>query len=285
MKVISSSILPFLKPILLIPSPARALLRYFTLTFLLLTSFFALFTCNNNVLPQQPTPKTPSHPAEIEKIVVVASQKEDDTSWLQQRLPSWPVARYIVDDEYAEFQVPINKGKEAMVYLTFLIDHYDYLPDVIIFIHSLQYQWHNDDPNHDGATVLSHLQLPYVLASGYINLRCTWIQGCPVELRPNRIMTDNSLLPELVFKDSYIDLFYGEEDSDFDVEMRNEMEVPDAVGVSCCAQFAVSRDTVLARPKSHYEWFRRWLVDTPLDDEVSGRVFEYSWHSMYIPSI
>lgn len=52
-----------------------------------------------------------------------------------------------------------------------------------------------------------------------------------------------------------------------------------------CAQFAVSRGAVLRRPKSHYEWFRRWLLDTEADDEISGRVFEYSWHSMSIPFI
>jgi Protein of unknown function (DUF3431) len=53
-----------------------------------------------------------------EKRLVVASEKADDTTWLQRRLPDWPISRYIVDDQYANLTVPIKKGREAMVYLT-----------------------------------------------------------------------------------------------------------------------------------------------------------------------
>lgn len=53
-----------------------------------------------------------------EKRLVVASEKADDTTWLQRRLPDWPVSRYIVDDHHANLTVPIKKGREAMVYLT-----------------------------------------------------------------------------------------------------------------------------------------------------------------------
>lgn len=87
-------------------------------------------------------------------------------------------------------------------------------------------------------------------------------------------MTNESQETEIIFKDAYTALFYGDAISD--------VLVPDAVGQSCCAQFAVSRDAVLRRPRSDYERFRRWLVETELDDAVSGRVFEYSWHSMLI---
>jgi len=27
--------------------------------------------------------------------------------------------------------------------------------------------------------------------------------------------------------------------------------------------------------------WRQWLMDTELDDSISGRVMEYSWHSKY----
>ena len=53
-----------------------------------------------------------------EKRIVVASLEGDDTSWIQRRLPDWPVSRYIVDDDDANHTVAINKGREAMVYLT-----------------------------------------------------------------------------------------------------------------------------------------------------------------------
>ena len=28
----------------------------------------------------------------------------------------------------------------------YIIDHYNNLPDVMVFMHSERYQWHNDDP-------------------------------------------------------------------------------------------------------------------------------------------
>ncbi len=34
-----------------------------------------------------------------------------------------------------------------------MIDKYNNLPNITVFIHSLQYQWHNDDPNKDGSVV------------------------------------------------------------------------------------------------------------------------------------
>lgn len=101
-----------------------------------------------------------------------------------------------------------------------------------------------------------------------MNLRCVWEYGCPVELKPNGVMNEKSLRAERVFLEAYRELFV-------------EGEVPDEVGVSCCAQFAVTRERVVRRSKGDYERMRRWLVGTEIDDEVSGRVFEYSWHSTY----
>ena len=57
-----------------------------------------------------------------------------------------------------------------------------------------------------------------------------------------------------------------------------DLEVPRAVGVSCCAQFAVTKDIIHRRPREDYVHFREWLLQTPLQDALSGRVFEYSWH-------
>ena len=53
------------------------------------------------------------------------------------------------------------------------------------------------------------------------------------------------------------------------------------VGVACCSQFAVSKEQVLKRPKSDYETYLKWLMDTEEDDGVSGRVFEYLWHIIF----
>ncbi|KAL2164330.1 hypothetical protein VTH06DRAFT_3546 [Thermothelomyces fergusii] len=35
----------------------------------------------------------------------------------------------------------------------------------------------------------------------------------------------------------------------------------------------------LSRPRDDYVRWRDWLLETPLADDLSGRVFEYLWHS------
>lgn len=54
--------------------------------------------------------------------------------------------------------------------------------------------------------------------------------------------------------------------------------VPEVIGASCCAQFAVTADKIRERPKSDYETYRHWLLETKLPDDISGRILEYSWH-------
>lgn len=55
--------------------------------------------------------------------------------------------------------------------------------------------------------------------------------------------------------------------------------VPEIVGAPCCAQFAVTAAKIQERPKVDYERIRDWLMETPLNDNLSGRILEYMWHS------
>lgn len=54
--------------------------------------------------------------------IVVASLQADETSWIHEHLPEWYLFRYVADDKHAELSVPENKGREAMVYLTYVCD-------------------------------------------------------------------------------------------------------------------------------------------------------------------
>jgi hypothetical protein len=54
---------------------------------------------------------------EYEVSLVVASLKKTDVRWLK-RFPDWHPQIYVVDDEERK-DVPLNKGHEAMVYLTY----------------------------------------------------------------------------------------------------------------------------------------------------------------------
>ena len=61
----------------------------------------------------------------------------------------------------------------------------------------------------------------------------------------------------------------------------DDYPAPEQVGAACCAQFAVSRDQVHARPVADYMHFRQWILDTELNDAKSGRVMEFLWHVIF----
>jgi hypothetical protein len=52
--------------------------------------------------------------------VVVASQASENATWLDEYFPHWEKNIYRVDDPKAPLTVPKNKGRESMVYLTYV---------------------------------------------------------------------------------------------------------------------------------------------------------------------
>ena len=58
-----------------------------------------------------------SFPTSIHKHLVVASLRNENTSWLFENFPEWHKSIYVVDDPTAPLTVMRNKGREAMVYL------------------------------------------------------------------------------------------------------------------------------------------------------------------------
>ena len=93
------------------------------------------------------------------KAVVTSVQKENETTadWLAESLPDWQAVVYVTDrtsDDpvslnaslISPHHLPVNKGREASVYLTYIIRHYHFLPDYVVFIHGKRYQIHNGKP-------------------------------------------------------------------------------------------------------------------------------------------
>jgi hypothetical protein len=122
--------------------------------------------------------------------------------------------------------------------------------------------------------MLRSLQIPYLLSQGYSNLRCVWTLGCPSELKPSNVPQEMpadlkaAKTTEIAYPAAFKALFPGE-------------DLPEVIGVACCAQLAVTRQKVLERPISDYHRYRNWIMQTSLDDHISGRVLEYSWHLIF----
>ena len=233
-----------------------------------------------------------------DKIVVIPALVTDDMSWVANDLPDWQRAIYIVnplntsgitaDLSTTQLTTPLNKGKESMAYLTYIIDHYPNFPSTIAFIHSHRAgfltAWHTDTPLHSNVHALQLLRLDTVARTGYVNLRCNWNPGCTHRGRANAHVTRDTWSG--VMGNTSTPLFNsrpgrpGSLPADatiFDEADHNKI----TVWAPCCAQFAVSRDAILARPVGDYISMREWLISTELDDARSGRVFEYLWHVVF----
>jgi hypothetical protein len=216
--------------------------------------------------PSKITPK-------YDRVVVVGRLEREDTGWVQAKLPDWEHAVYVVDNPTSgRLHTIMNKGREAMPYLTYLVEHYDKLPATIVFLHAhragFPMAWHNEGHDYDAVEMVRTLNIDFVQRNGYANLRCIDIPGCPDEVQPFRNPPEDHRTTEHAMPDAWRQLF-------------NNTNVPAQIGVACCGQFAVSRNQVLKRPLSDYQRYLDWLVRTPLDDDTSGRVFEYLWHVIF----
>ncbi|KAI4129084.1 MAG: hypothetical protein LQ338_002434 [Usnochroma carphineum] len=203
------------------------------------------------------------------RIVVIPSMQEDDIRWIQTELPTLDVSIYIANNPAASRHPPKNKGHEVMIYLSYLIDNYNRLPDIVVFMHSHRWTHHN---NHmlgfDASQMIRALNSAHVIREGYVNMRCHWSPGCPEWLRPRSAQDVLGKQEETVLERCWRELF------PFD-------PLPSFLAQPCCAQFALSKARILSIPRSRYVFYRDWILRTPLSDYISGRIWEYSWQYLF----
>lgn len=77
------------------------------------------------------TKHLPTTETSVRKAIVVASTGKEHTEWIRENFPDWEINIYVVDDQSANLTVFKNQGKEASVFLTYLINHYFHLPDIM----------------------------------------------------------------------------------------------------------------------------------------------------------
>ncbi|RKU43443.1 hypothetical protein DL546_006167 [Coniochaeta pulveracea] len=236
------------------------------------------------------------------KGLVIARTKNEDISWLADTTDGsetpvsdgWEVYTYVTDDPTAPYHTPVNKGREAMAYLTYIIDHYNTptifsptslqpMPEVVLFMHAHRHSWHDNLFSLTSPAVLHHLQLSRVIRLGYMNLRCSWEPGCPDHIHPLQTLPEDTPSDETTAKPAF-DPYKPEESVFADAWSQlfpPSVPVPSVLSQPCCAQFALSRDTILSKPLSLYISIRDWLLATELPDAISGRVLEYIWQFIW----
>ena len=203
------------------------------------------------------------------RVIVIPRLQGDDISWVSDELPDVDTAVYIANDPLAALHPPKNKGHEVTVYLSYIINHYDALPGILIFMHAHRWTHHNNALlAYDAAEMIRRLNSDYVMREGYVNMRCHWLPGCPEWLHPGDPRESLEKQEEVVLSKCWSELFPSD-------------PLPTALGQACCAQFALSKERVLSIPLSRFVFYRDWITRTPLSDYISGRVWEYSWQFLF----
>ncbi|KAI2625012.1 hypothetical protein GGR54DRAFT_546176 [Hypoxylon sp. NC1633] len=210
------------------------------------------------------SPKNDSNPTVN---LVMATLLEDDISWTESLdIPNLNIIRYVSDSMEAEYHPPVpHKGREALIYHTYLHDFYDKLPDISIFIHADESPWHVETILNSSMTfALSHLDLDQVLQRQYFNLRVSWVAACPNWINTTKTVGQSTKKEEPYMHEAFSENFATN-------------QVPEILGGPCCSQFAVTRDAVRRNPQSQYRMNMDWLVQTDWSDYISGRVWEHMW--------
>jgi hypothetical protein len=203
--------------------------------------------------------------------LVLAATSEDDLQWTANlTIPNLQVIPYIADNSSAPFRPPANKGHEALMYLTYLHDFYDDLPDISIFTHATDYAWHID-PIHDHSTVnaLNQLDLHEVRRRKYMNLHVDWTRGCPAWINTTKGHYSRLKLEEPFMARAFAENFPNN-------------NIPKAFAQPCCSQFAVTKEAIRYVPRIQYGKHIEWLMDTEFDDHISGRVWEHMWQWLFL---
>lgn len=203
--------------------------------------------------------------------LVLAATKYENLDWTKTlRIQNLTTIAYIADDQKAEYHPPENKGNEAMIYLTYLYEFYDKLPDISIFTHGADWSWHIDGVlKYSTAYAIEHLDLDEVKRRKYLNLRVSWDNACP-----NWINTSVT-----VFSPEYDTNLKGEERFMREAFLGNfpNDTLPPILSAPCCSQFAVTRDVIRSIPRDQYKLQMDWLLKTHLSSEISGRIWEHLW--------
>jgi hypothetical protein len=200
--------------------------------------------------------------------LTIARMKLEDTSWVEDEDLGVEQHIYVVDDPDASLRVLKNKGHEAMVYLTYIIDFYDALPEITMFMHAHRYSHHNNAIlDHDAAAMIRNISNERIMREGYVNMRCDLDPGCPTVLDYHGTFGEDE-----IWKSAIVDFLQ---------ELNPGKPVPKQMSQPCCAQFAVSRERIKETSLEQYVFYRDWLLGLSGSDHDTGRTWEYLWHYIF----
>jgi hypothetical protein len=212
--------------------------------------------------------------------VIFAESPDMDITWIKQ-FPAFDFHLFPFKSPQKEMdgRIPVNRGKEAMTYLTFIIQNYEKLPEKMAFIHGHHTSWHQKDKVW---TFFQDIQLSKL--NSYFNFRaCEYNPSKNIwKSYPSNRWRSHGTPPQ---QQATYKKFWQE------FNMTGKYGFPDIVSKGlntasyCCAQFFVTKKQILNQPKEFYIDLRKWLINTPMEDYYSSRVLEYLWSIIFTSAL
>lgn len=131
-----------------------------------------------------------------------------------------------------------NRGTEGGVYLRYIVDHYDNLPDVMMFTHA-----HPQDHQPDWIHFLDCVQ-PSI---SYVNINFQYLYRYSSYWKNDREFWLEQCMRDI------LKILWGLEDNQEEFNKRLSPNSPIFIALSCGNQFIVSKNTILKRPLSVYK--------------------------------
>lgn len=198
------------------------------------------------------------------KTNIVVSRYNKDVDFVYRINNNKDVNVMIYDKENPNnpLNVPVNKGNEASVYLKYIIDYYDDLPDFTFFIHDEEYAWHHSGSIIDKYDEAMQSNLMYY----NINDRAGWNR--------RNLIPPETYVELLKFYDKYIEAYIP-----ISKVPNNEDFIFGYIG---SAQFLIHKKLIQNLPREFYSNLYDWIITTDLSNYISGRFLEWTWHVFWV---
>jgi len=192
------------------------------------------------------------------KNTVVIAHYNENLDWVKNINPDLNICIYSKTDEKYNYY-PINKGNEAQIYLKYIVDYYNKLPNKILFLHGHDNSYHQD---FDSIFICNNIN--WDLDEYFSVNRRDYYQEVSKIFNPRE---------------------YGWLVNNWNYLFNDIIKLPDKLLHYACSQFAVSKNLILNYPKDFYLNLLTWINLTNLDNSISGRLFEYTWNYIFTKNI
>jgi hypothetical protein len=224
-------------------------------------------------LPWSPPVALPASTSPVpDRIIAAATIDGDDASRIFNVQP-WKTTSCPISRSFAKLHAHgqrVNRGRVASAYLTYIIENYNNLPKVVVFLDIVSNEQKIETaPIYNKEQVIQGLQDSILDKSRFVNLRCLARIGCQSELLPLQMPKNEFKTAEVVMQSAWTEIF------------QNKTAVPKRLAAPQGADFAVSRQAIMTHSLNDYQRLWEWINKTKMDDDTAGIVLEHVWHVFF----